>query len=364
LSDKFAVMNALRKKQISGTSESVEKFETGLAKKFDRSYSVAVSNGSVALDLSFQLIDLKEGDEVILPSFTIVSCLSAVLRKKATPVFCDVDPFTWNMTLENVIEKYTNNTKAVLLVHTYGLPAEAVKIEKFCKEKNLICIEDAAEAHGQDDHQKPCGSFGMISTMSFYANKHITSGEGGAILLDSEEMSLKAKQMRNLDFQKNDRFQHNNMYWNYRIGGIQATLGLSQINKLQKTISKKIEQGNNYINLLNEYQELFQLPLSGIRQSKNHFWVFGIVLKIEKIRDRVINQLLKDGIETRPFFYPLHLQPFLKNFKNSKNANLEISKKLGLNGLYIPMGDHINYKVQKQISETLIKTVNKLKNDY
>ena len=352
--DKLAVFNAINKKNISGTSLIVNEFESKVSKRFDRNYGVAVANGSLALDCALQLIDLKEGDEVIIPSFTIVSGLSAILRTKATPVFCDVDESTWNMRLDHVEEKYTTKTKAVILVHTYGLPAEGKKIEDFCNKNDLFLIEDAAEAHGQNDEEKKCGSFGEISTLSFYANKHITTGEGGMVLVNSEELDKKARQIRNLDFTKENRFNSDNMYWNYRLGGLQSALGISQLNSLEKVISDKIIQGSYYLEILNEYKDLFSLPLKNIRSSKNHFWVFGVTINRENIRNKVINRLEEKGIETRPFFWPLHKQNFYSG--NNSNLSLNVSENLGKNGLYIPLGSHINRKIQEEVVGKLVET--------
>ena len=225
-SDKLSILKTLSNKEISGSSSIVKKFESQLANTFNRKHAVSLSNGSVALDVAFQLLDLKKGDEVILPSFTIVSCLSAVIRTGATPVFCEIDSQSWNMNLENVKRKWNKKTKAVLIVHTYGLPAEAKKIKEFCIEKNIYCIEDAAEAHGQSDENILCGSFGDLSTLSFYANKHISTGEGGAVLTDSSDFDSRLRQMINLDFQTEERFKHENMFWNYRLGGLQAVSAL------------------------------------------------------------------------------------------------------------------------------------------
>ena len=175
--DRFNVLKTLLSNQISGTSPVIKQFEEEIAKKFDRKYAVALTNGSAALDVALQCVGLKKDDEVIVPSFAIISCLSAIVRTGATPIFCDVDLDSWNMSLDHVKEKLSPNTKAVLMVHLYGLTAEAKKIEDFCKEKNLHLIEDSAEAHGQSIDNRKCGSFGNISTFSFYANKHITTGE-------------------------------------------------------------------------------------------------------------------------------------------------------------------------------------------
>ena len=358
--DKLNVLKSLNKNLISGTSPEVEKFETLYAKKFNMKFAVAVSSGSAALDLALQNVNLKNGDEVILPSFTIVSCLSAVLRAGGKPVFCDVDKDSWNMRLEDVEKVVTPKTKAVLMVHTYGLTAEAEEIANYCSKKKIMVIEDAAEAHGQKYSKKYCGAFGTISTFSFYANKHITTGEGGMLLTNDESIYQKLTKMRNLDFNNEKRFIHNNMYWNYRMSSMQASLGISQIRNLDKIIKLKIAQGNTYLDLLQDYQDYFQLPLSRVNQIQNHFWVFGIVLKKENARDNLIRSLSNEGIETRPFFWPLHLQPFLPVSKNT--TNLRTSERIGKNGLYLPMGQHLNKKIQTDIVKTLLKESKTLRN--
>jgi perosamine synthetase len=347
-SDKFSILSSLFKNEISGTSNEINKFEEGLSLQFSREHAVAVSNGSNALDVALKLLDLKKGDEVILPSFTIISCLSAIVRTGATPVFCDVDADTWNMTIEDVKRVFTEKTRAVLIVHTYGLVADAIKIEEFCKQKNLKLVEDAAEAHGQKISDIKCGSIGDVSTLSFYANKHITTGEGGAILTNSKELYLRAKQMINLDFDNKNRFKHNNLYWNYRMSGIQAAMGRSQLKNIDSVIKFKISQGEYYLSLFRKYKVKIQLPIDKIGSTNNHFWVFGVVLDGKTDRDYMMKKLYDYKIETRPFFWPLHLQPIAKRFKSSENRCIN-SEKLGKNGFYIPMGKHVSRKDQKHI---------------
>jgi perosamine synthetase len=352
LGDMASVLKVLMSNQISGTSPIVNKFEEQIAKKFDRKHGIAVSNGSVALDLAFQSLDLKEGDEVILPSFTIISCLSAVLRTGATPIFCDINKTSWNMTLKDVEKKKTENTKAILMVHLYGLAAEAQKIEKYCEKNGIFLIEDAAEAHGQKESQKFCGSFGLISTMSFYANKHITTGEGGMVLTDDDDLKDKIKKMRNLDFDNKKRFYHDNLYWNYRLGGMQAALGISQLKKLDNTLSHKIKQAEIYDQYFSEEKTL-SIPLKNINDTNNHYWVYGVVLNKHGIRDKVMKELHDSGIETRPFFWPLHLQGSLpKKFRN--DIELVNTEHISKNGLYLPLGKHLKIRDQKFVTETLL----------
>jgi len=355
--DLLSVFRSLLKNNISGTSQPVKEFEILASQKFDRKFAVCVSNGSVALDLALQTLGLSEDDEVIIPSHTIISVLSAVIRTNAKPVFCDVDSNSWNMTLENVKKCVTKKTKGIVMVHTYGLPAEAKQIEEFCNNNNIKLVEDSAEAHGQKYEDRLCGSFGDISTLSFYANKHITMGEGGLVMTDSEDSYKKLLQMRNLDFTSEKRFYHENFFWNYRLSGIQASLGISQLHNLENVIAQKRKQGLEYQELLLPYSEDIQLPLDSSNGSNNHYWVFGIVLKKENIRDLLIDRLFNDGIETRPFFWPLHLQPALTKKSIEINANTPVSEKIGLNGLYLPLGRHIKKSTQKFIVEKVINNI-------
>lgn len=353
--DKLSIINALNKRHISGTSPIIRNFEENLERYFGVKKAVAVSNGSVALDVAFQLLDLKDGDEVILPSFTIISCLAAVIRTNAKPVFCDVDPKSWNMTIENVKKVFTERTKAVLLVHTYGLTADAVEIKKFCNKNNILIVEDAAEAHGQSISNILCGTFGNIATLSFYANKHLTTGEGGALLINDEKYYEKSLKMRNLDFESSRNFHHENFYWNYRMSGLQAALGISQIKYLEKTIQKKIKQASIYNNLLSSSNEI-QIPLEKNNGSINHYWVYGILLN-HKSRDELYDYLNLQGIQTRKFFWPLHLQKALPKKYQMQN-DLTVSERLGKDGLYIPLGSHINEKKQNFIVENILNFVN------
>jgi perosamine synthetase len=243
-------------------------------------------------------------------------------------------------------------------VHTYGLPADAVKISKFCIENNVSLVEDAAEAHGQNIDGLKCGSFGKMTTFSFYANKHITTGEGGMVLTDDLDIFNNLKQMRNLDFTGTNRFNHDHFYWNYRLGGLQAALGISQLKNLEKTIKIKKTQGKNYLSILEQHKDIFQMPIVDFNKSENHFWVFGVVLQKQNIRDKVMSDLADEGIETRPFFWPLHLQNVLPKEFKQKNISLEVSENLGKNGLYLPMGSHINFQKQKYIVSKLVQIHN------
>ena len=351
--DKLAVWSAVSKKNISGSSIEISKFEKSLAQYFNREYAVAVSNGSVALDIAFQNLDLKEDDEVILPAFTIISCLAAVIRSGAKPIFCDVESDSWNMSIDNIKKVYSPKTKAILMVHTYGLTADVDNILKFCEENNVILIEDSSEAHGQEFEGMKCGTFGLMSTLSFYANKHITSGEGGAVLTNDKEVYQNIIQMKNLDFNNNQRFQHENFYWNYRLGSLQAALGRSSINSIEKTIYTKIKKAKVYDELLSDYSDLIEIPLRQKDNVRNHYWVYGILLKEGISRDGLIDYLYKKNIETRPFFWPLNKQEAYQKVFNEVHE-CPNSERLGRQGLYIPIGGHVTINQQKQIIKEII----------
>ena len=241
------------------------------------------------------------------------------------------------------------------MVHTYGLTAEAVEIKKFCEINDIFLIEDAAEAHGQIVDGQLCGTFGNISTLSFYANKHLTTGEGGALLINDEKYYEEALKMRNLDFDNSRRFQHENFYWNYRMSGLQAALGISQISSIENTIEKKIKQASIYNNIFSESNKV-QIPLIENQGSRNHYWVYGVMIK-SKSRDELSKYLDAEGIQTRNFFWPLHKQPILRKMGFFKNTKLPVAEYLSKNGLYLPTGLSITLEQQKYVISKIKKII-------
>ena len=205
----------------------------------NRKYGIACSNGSAALEIAVAALKIGPGDEVILPSFTIISCANAIVRAGAKPVVVDADAENWNMRTDLIEEKITSKTVAIMMVHIYGLPVDVDPILDIAKKHNLAVIEDAAEIIGGKYKEKPCGSFGTISTFSFYPNKHITTGEGGMVLTNDFSLAERCKMLRNLCFQKERRFVHEEIGWNYRMTNLQAALGLAQFENLENNIRRK-----------------------------------------------------------------------------------------------------------------------------
>ena len=298
---------------ISSEGPFVEKFEKAVAKVVNRKYSVAVSSGTAAIDIAISALKIKPGDEIILPTHTIISCISQIIRIGAKPVLVDSCKNSWNMDVNLIEKKITKKTKAIMVVHTYGLPVEMDKILHLSKKYNLYIIEDSAEMIGQYYKDKPCGSFGDISIFSFYPNKHITTGEGGMCLTNNIDIYERCRSYRNLCFQKNKRFVHREIGWNYRITNMQAAIGLAQLENLKLHVNKKREIGNTYFNALKDLKNI-QLPLKTTSYADNIYWVFGLVLNDNnKLNaEKVIEILSKNGIGSRPFFYSMHMQPILK----------------------------------------------------
>ena len=277
---------------ISFEGPFVERFEDEFAKHHHRTNGVSVSNGTAALELAFNALELKPGDEVIMPSFTIISCARAILMTGATPVFVDVEIDSWNASPDAIINLISEKTKAILVVHTYGLPVNLLPLMKICEDRNIHIVEDVAEAIGLELENRLCGSFGAISTFSFYPNKHITTGEGGMILTDDKGFAEKCRLMRNLAFEGKRRFVHHHLAPNYRLTNMQAAIGLAQLENLAQTIEMKKTMGRTYLELLGGF-DLIQLPLLKTSYAENIFWVFGILLNylVNLDTDEMINQL-------------------------------------------------------------------------
>ena len=343
---------------ISSEGKFVKKFEQDFAKKVNRNYGIAVSSGTAALDIAVKALGINEGDEVIMPTFTIISCVNQIIRSGAKPVFVDSDPETWNMDISQIEAKITKRTKAIMIVHIYGLPVDIEPILKLAQKYNLKIIEDASEMIGQTYKNKQCGSFGDISTFSFYPNKHITTGEGGMIVTNDDELAEKCKSLRNLCFQAQKRFVHEDLGWNYRMTNLQAAVGLAQLETLDKHIKRKREIGNLYNELLTDIEEI-QLPLKRTEYAENIYWVYGIVLKNNLKAEQIMKMLAAEGIGSRPFFYPLHLQPVFTKKGMFVNEKYPVAENLAEKGFYIPSGLGITNEQINTVAKKLKQIIKK-----
>jgi perosamine synthetase len=339
---------------ISSEGPFVKKFEKQFSTQVNREFGISVSSGTAALEIAVKALGIGPGDEVILPTFTIISCAAAIVKAGAIPVLIDADPITWNMDVNQIENKITERTKAIMVVHIYGLPTDMDPVLNLVDKYDLKIIEDAAELIGQTYKGNPCGSFGDVSTFSFYPNKHITTGEGGMVLTDDEELAEKCRSLRNLCFKREQRFVHDELGWNYRFTNLQAAIGLAQLEKLDEHIHKKREIGRLYTELIKNVSGL-QIPLKKTNYAENIYWVFGVVLDelLNRSNQNIMSDLSNNCIGTRPFFWPMHMQPVFQKMGLFKKEHYPVAEGLARMGFYLPSGIGISKRNIQTISSVL-----------
>lgn len=340
-------MQAVRSGWVSSAGEFIDRFEDGWARFCGRRYGVAVTNGTHALQLAVACLDLAPGDEVIVPSFTIISCVLAVLENGGTPVLADVDPHTWCLDVEQVEQRITPRTRAIMPVHMYGHPADMDAVVDVAQRYGLAIVEDAAQAHGaeylcQADGTNPtwrrCGSFGKASCFSFYANKLITTGEGGMLVTDDAQIADRARLLRNLGFSRERRFLHDQLGSNFRLTNLQASLGVAQLERVEELVARKRWIGAEYTRRLQGATGV-QLPVE-MPWARSIFWMYGLVISEEHGIDaaELARRLSGAGIETRPFFLGMHEQPALRCRGLFVGEEYSVTERLARRGLYLPSG--------------------------
>lgn len=347
---------------ISSEGPFVKEFEQKMSETVGRKYGIAVSNGTAALEIAAQALGITEGDEVIMPTFTIISCAMAITKLGAIPVLIDSDIHTWNMNVDEIEAKITEKTKAIMIVHLYGLPVKVDKVLELAKKYNLKVIEDAAEMHGQTYNGRPCGSFGDISTFSFYPNKHITTGEGGMVVTDDEKLADRCRSLRNLCFRKDIRYVHDEISDNYRFTNLQAAVGLAQLERLDEFVERKREMGRYYTERLKDVKGLM-LPIEKTDCAENIYWVYGLVLdKNIQVDNRTVQKFLsEEGIGARTFFWCMHEQPVYRNAGLFSSENYPNAEYLARKGFYIPSGLALTREQMDRVIDgifTMMKRIN------
>jgi perosamine synthetase len=343
---------------ISSEGPFVRRLEEGMAKLTGQRHGVAVANGSVALDVAVNALGLGPGDEVILPTFTIIACAAAIVRAGATPVVVDSEPLTWNIDPGQIEEKITSRTKAIMVVHIYGLPVDMDPVLRIAARYGLKIIEDSAEQIGQEYRSRgasrPVGSFGDIATFSFYPNKHVTTGEGGMIVTSDDSLAERCRNLRNLCFGKQRRFVHEELGWNFRMSNLQAAVGVAQLERLPETIEKKRRIGAWYGELLADLDVLERLP-SQTAYAENVHWVYGVVLKelVPFDAEEVMRRLGALGIGTRPFFWPMHEQPALRKLGLFDGVSCPVAERLARRGFYLPSGVALERAQAETVAQAL-----------
>ena len=341
------VLDCVTSGWVSSSGRYITEFEEGWAAYCGRRYGIAVSNGTAALEAAVASLELEPGDEVILPTFTIISCVVAVLSAGATPVLVDCDPETWCMNVDDVAAHVGPRTRAIMPVHIYGHPVDMDPVLEIADRHRLAVIEDAAEAHGaeyctnhgsSDDVWQKCGGFGTLSTFSFYANKLITTGEGGMVLTDDVALAERLRSYRNLGFGQTRRFEHEDMGRNLRLTNLQAALGVAQLERIDAAVAHKRWMAEQYAERLRELPGL-QLPIER-PWARSVYWMYGVVLDAESGIDAeaLSGQLHERGVETRPFFLGMHEQPVLRRLGLFKGESYPIAERIARQGLYLPSG--------------------------
>lgn len=332
------VDECLRTGWISSAGRFLETFEDAWAGYCGRAFGVAVSSGTAALDIAVASCDLGPGDEVILPAFTIISCAQAVTRTGATPVLVDCNEDTWCMDVEAVAARVTPRTRAIMPVHIYGHPVDMDALLDVAARHGLTVLEDAAEAHGATYRGRRCGGFGEASCFSFYANKIVTTGEGGMVVTDDPVRAERLRSLRNLCFRPERRFVHEELGFNYRLTNVQAAIGLAQAERVDETVARKREVARAYTEGLRDL-DVLQLPVErpGVT---NVYWMYGVVLRDDVGLDAVAfaAELAARGIGTRPFFVGMHEQPVFLRMGLFAGERYPVTERLSRRGLYLPSG--------------------------
>lgn len=336
------VTNAVKSGWVSSLGEYINQFENEFAKYCGSKFALTTSNGTTGLHLSLVALNIKEGDEVIIPDFTFVATANAVAYTGAKPVFVDIDQDTLCIDPEAISKAITSLTKAIIPVHIYGHPANMADIMKIAKKNNLIVIEDCAEAHGAEIENKKVGNFGNCGVFSFYGNKIITTGEGGMITTNDEEFYLQAKQLRDHAMSSTKRYWHDQIGFNYRITNIQAALGCAQLERIDKFINKRISVFEKY---KRELDGINRLKLNYTRSGyKNVFWMIRLEIDgyDEDKRNLLMDRLKEKGIDSRPYFYPISDMP-MYNTADTPITHAIFQKGINLPTYYNLSDDNIEY---------------------
>jgi perosamine synthetase len=323
---------------LSSDGPFVREFERKWSSYCGAEYGVAVSNGTAALQIAVSALKLEHGSEIIMPSWTIISCAIAIIEAGCVPVLVDCDPETWCMNLDEVESKIVPKTRAVMPVHMFGHPVDMRRLVALAKKHRLFIIEDAAESHGAEVAGRRVGGLGDMGCFSFYANKIVTTGEGGMVVTNNLEFAERLRSLRNLCFRQDRRFFHTDLGHNYRLTNLQAAVGVAQVDDVDIHVQKKRWIAACYRERLGNIGHI-SLPIER-HWAKNVYWMYGLVLNDSVPFDALefARRLREQGIDSRPFFVGMHEQPVLQARGLFQREVYPVSETLARRGLYIPSG--------------------------
>jgi perosamine synthetase len=352
--DKLSVLRSLNRGEISGNfGESINLFEKDFSKYIGCKFASTTSSGTTALQLAVRALNLKKKSEIIISSCTNIATALAVVHNGHIPIPIDSDLSNWNIDLNKIENQISKKTKAIIVVHFLGNPVNMNKIKYLKNKYNLKIIEDAAEAHGAKFNGKMIGNHSDISCFSFYANKVLTSGEGGMVCTNNYKLYKKINLYKNLGFSK-PRFVHKVLAYNFRMSGIQAALGLSQLKNINKIIKQKIKIAQIYKNELKEIKNIEFAKEE--KNSRNIYWQVGIRIK-GNLKTKLVRYLKKNGIDNRSFFYSMRNQPCLKKIIPKKVPKTLNSNILWREGIYLPSSHNLKKKEIRYICSLIKKFI-------
>lgn len=353
------VIHCVKTGMISGTAgEYIGELETKFSSYCGQKYGVATSSGTTALHLAMASLGINAGDEVLVSSLTNMATFFAVLYQGAAPVPVDIEPDTWNINPTLIEEKVTRRTKAILVVHIYGHPVDMEPVLAIAKRYNLYVIEDCAEAHGALYKGQKVGSLGDIGCFSFYANKIITTGEGGMITTNNANLANKAHSLRSLAYGSSNKFMHADIGFNYRMTNLEAAIGCAQLEKIDEIIEKKRKIARYYNESLKDVSGL-QLPVEKT-YATNVYWMYHVVLHEEFgfPRELVMSKLKDYEIETRASFIPYNMQQIFIRRGWASGDECPVANYVAENGFYIPSGPLLKEKELEYVVN-VIKSIHK-----
>ena len=345
---------------VSSDGPFVREFEQKFAAYIGAKHGIAVCNGTAAIETALFAAGVGRGDEVIMPTFTIVSCLVAALRLGATPVLVDSEPETWGMDVSQIASRITPRTRAILPVHMYGHPVDMDPLLELAREHGLLVIEDAAEVHGAEYKGRKCGSLGDVSAWSFYANKIVNTGEGGMVLTSDDGVAERAASYRNLCFRPERRFYHTDLGYNFRMTNLQAALGVAQMDRVEEFVGIKRRLGQLYRDLLVDIPGLrFQVERTW---AKSVYWMYCIEIdeRFGVTADDMRDALASRQIGTRPFFLGLHEQPAAHDLDLFVGERYPVSERIARQGLYLPSGLTLTDSLVREVAAAVREAMTEL----
>jgi len=349
------VADCLKSNWISSQGKYIQEFEQSFARYCGCRYGISTTSGTTALHLALASLGVGPGDEVIIPAFTMIATAFAVAYTGATPVLVDAEPETWNMDTGRIEARITPTTKVIMPVHVYGHPCDMDPVMELARKHRLHVVEDAAEAHGAGYRGRKAGGIGHVNCFSFYANKIITTGEGGMVITDDAAIAERATALKDLAHSREQRFLHTDIAFNYRMTNLQAAIGLAQFEKIDELVERRRAHAALYNELLGDIEGI--RPPAEKEWAKNVYWMYGILVEdsFGLTRDELMAALRARGVDTRAFFIPVHRQPAFLKTGLFRDERYPVAEMLSQRGLYLPSGSGLREEQIQEVARAIVE---------